>query len=68
MSTTKCGPDKEKWSQAISDAETLLTKFQRKVIRLRCAIELFKEYRDAGESWSPEKADAVGLEQSATRI
>ena len=59
MSSAKCVSDQEKWSQAIADAETLLTKVQRKAIRLRSAIEFFKEYREAGESWTLDKQESA---------
>ena len=40
-----------RWDVAIAEAEVVLKKVEAKAQRLRTSIEMFKESRDAGESW-----------------
>lgn len=53
---TQCKQDVEKWDRAIRDAAEMLERMESKADRLRHTIRSLREFRDAGEPWSPRHA------------
>ena len=52
--------DKEKWNQAIQQADQLLGRVENRAARLKGAIKTFTELRDHGHEFSgPESAERI---------
>lgn len=48
---SKESSQKNRWDQAIEDAEDSITKLERKIESLKAAILAFRESKDAGKPW-----------------
>ena len=48
--------DRDKWMEAIKDAEVKIVEHKRKIRGLQCAIQDFKDLANAGEKWPKQKS------------